>query len=50
MALHGFTGDVDNTLESAFGLPVTLGESQSISFYLENVIPGGALGAAKCKN
>jgi hypothetical protein len=48
-ALHGYTGDFDNTLESAFGLPVTIGESVSITYYLEGkVIPGGAQGAAKC--
>jgi len=50
-ALHGYTGDEDNTLESAFSLPVTIGESVSITYYLEGkVIPGGAQGAATCKN
>jgi hypothetical protein len=51
-ALHGYTGDVDNTLESAFGLTVTMGgESVSITYNLESkVIPGGAQGAANCGN
>lgn len=50
-ALHGYTGDYDMTLESAFGLPVTFGESVSITYYLENnVIPGGAQGAQTCGN
>ena len=50
-ALHGYTADIDNTLESAFGLPITIGESVSITYYLESdVIPGGAQGAATCTN
>lgn len=50
-ALHGYTGDIDITLESAFGLPATLGESVSITYYLEsNVIPGGSQGASTCGN
>ena len=51
-ALHGYTGKEDNTLESSFpGVPVTLGESVSITYYLEGkVIPGGAYGAASCTN
>jgi len=50
-ALHGYTGQEDNTLESAFKLPVTLGESVSITYYLKGkVIPGGAYGATSCSN
>jgi hypothetical protein len=50
-ALHGYTGDFDTALESSFGLPVTFGESVSVTYYLQGkVIPGGAQGAANCTN
>jgi hypothetical protein len=50
-ALHGYTGAYDMTLESVFSLPVTLGESVSITYYLEgHVIPGGASGGQTCGN
>jgi hypothetical protein len=50
-ALHGSTGRIDTYLEGQFGLPVTTGESVSITYYLEGkVIPGGAQGAATCGN
>jgi hypothetical protein len=50
-SLHGSTGRDDNYLESRFGIPVTLGESASITEYLrKNVIPGGLAGAKACQN
>jgi len=50
-ALHGYTGKLDMTLESVFGLPVTFGESISITYHLEDyAIRGGAFGARACGN
>jgi hypothetical protein len=55
-ALHGyaignFAGNDDYYLESKFGLPITIGESASITYYLEGkVIPGGAQGANTCQD
>ena len=49
-ALHGKVGQYDNYFESSFGLPVTIGESASITYYLEGkTIPGGAQGALTCE-
>jgi len=50
-ALHGATGLVDTQLQGRFGLPVMLGNSVNITYYLEGkVIPGGAQGATQCTN
>jgi hypothetical protein len=50
-AIHGYTGLMDMSLQSAFpGLTIG-GPSTNITDYLElNVIPGGARGAAVCGN